>query len=216
MDKIKIMVVDDHQVIIDGMEAIINNTNDLEFVGGALNGHQVIEAIEQEKDVDLILMDINMPEMDGLECTSYLNKHHPDIRVIALSMHDNPRLAKRMIKNGAFGFLLKNSSKENILMAIAEVSKGKNFFDPQLMSAFFDAGNKKSSSSFGKKDLLTKRELEIIQLICQEKTTGEIADELSISTHTVESHRANILLKLELKNSVGLAKWAIQNEVYEL
>ncbi|OEK06298.1 response regulator [Roseivirga misakiensis] len=216
MDKIKVMVADDHQVIIDGMEAIINNTANLEFVGGALNGRQVIEAIENQKLVDLILMDINMPEMDGLECTAYLNKHYPDIRVIALSMHDNPRLAKRMIKNGAFGFLLKNSSKENILTAISEVSIGKNFFDPQLMSAFFDAGNKKTSSSFGKKDLLTKRELEIIQLICQEKTTGEIADELSISTHTVESHRANILLKLELKNSVGLAKWAIQNEVYEL
>lgn len=215
MDKIKIIVADDHQVIIDGMEAIINNTDNLSFVGGALNGHQVIEAVE-DRPVDIVLMDINMPEMDGLECTSYLNKHYPNIRVIALSMHDNPRLAKRMIKNGAFGFLLKNSSKENILKAIAEVSNGKNFFDPQLMSAFFDAGNRKSSSSFAKKDLLTKREIEIIQLICQEKTTGEIADELSISTHTVESHRANILLKLELKNSVGLAKWAIQNEVYEL
>lgn len=215
MDKIRIIVADDHQVIIDGMEAIINNTDNLTFSGGALNGHQVIELVESEP-IDMVLMDINMPEMDGLECTAYLNKHYPGIRVIALSMHDNPRLAKRMIKNGAFGFLLKNSNKENILKAIDEVSVGKNFFDPQLMSTFFDAGNKKSSSSFGKKDLLTKRELEIIELICQEKTTGEIADELSISTHTVESHRANILLKLELKNSVGLAKWAIQNEVFEL
>lgn len=215
MDKIKIIVADDHQVIIDGMEAIINNTDNLTFSGGALNGHQVIELVESEP-IDMVLMDINMPEMDGLECTAYLNKHYPNIRVIALSMHDNPRLAKRMIKNGAFGFLLKNSNKENILKAIDEVSVGKNFFDPQLMSTFFDAANKKSSSSFGKKDLLTKRELEIIELICQEKTTGEIADQLSISTHTVESHRANILLKLELKNSVGLAKWAIQNEVFEL
>lgn len=215
MDKIKIAVADDHQVIIDGMEAIINNTENLEFSGGALNGHQVIELVES-KPIDMVLMDINMPEMDGLECTAYLNKHYPNIRVIALSMHDNPRLAKRMIKNGAFGFLLKNSNKENILKAIDEVSIGKNFFDPQLMSTFFDAGNKKSSSSFGKKDLLTKREFEIIELICQEKTTGEIADQLSISTHTVESHRANILLKLDLKNSVGLTKWAIQNEVFEL
>lgn len=215
MDKIRIAVADDHQVIIDGMEAIMNTIEKLEFSGGALNGNEVIKLVES-KPIDLILMDINMPEMDGLECTLYLNKHHPSIRVIALSMHDNPRLAKRMIKNGAFGFLLKNSSKENILKAIDEVSIGKNFFDPQLMSTFFDAGNKKSSSSFGKIDLLTKRELEIIQLICQEKTTAEVADELSISTHTVESHRANILLKLELKSSVGLTKWAIQNEVFEL
>ncbi|MCO6360014.1 response regulator [Roseivirga pacifica] len=215
MDKIKVLVADDHQVIIDGLEAIISDVPELEFVGGALNGNQVIEMVES-KAVDMVLMDINMPEMDGLECTSYLSKHYPQIRIIALSMHDNPRLAKRMIKNGAFGFLLKNSSKENILKAIFEVKEGRNFFDPLLMQNFLDVSNQKNSSSFAKKDLLTKRELEIIQLICQEKTTGEIADELSISTHTVESHRSNILLKLELKNSVGLVKWAIQNEVIEL
>ncbi|WP_268123423.1 response regulator [Roseivirga pacifica] len=215
MDKIKVLVADDHQVIIDGLEAIISDVPELEFAGGALNGNQVIEMVES-KAVDMVLMDINMPEMDGLECTSYLNKHYPQIRIIALSMHDNPRLAKRMIKNGAFGFLLKNSSKENILKAIFEVKEGRNFFDPLLMQNFLDVSNQKNSSSFAKKDLLTKRELEIIQLICQEKTTGEIADELSISTHTVESHRSNILLKLELKNSVGLVKWAIQNEVIEL
>lgn len=215
MDKIKVLVADDHQVIIDGLEAIISDVAELEFAGGALNGNQVIEMVES-KAVDMVLMDINMPEMDGLECTSYLNKHYPQIRIIALSMHDNPRLAKRMIKNGAFGFLLKNSSKENILKAIFEVKEGRNFFDPLLMQNFLDVSNQKNSSSFAKKDLLTKRELEIIQLICQEKTTGEIADELSISTHTVESHRSNILLKLELKNSVGLVKWAIQNEVIEL
>lgn len=215
MDKIKVLVADDHQVIIDGLEAIINDVPELEFVGGSLNGNQVIEMVES-KPVDMVLMDINMPEMDGLECTTYLNKHYPAIRVIALSMHDNPRLAKRMIKNGAFGFLLKNSSKENILKAIFEVKEGRNFFDPLLMQNFLDVSNQKASSAFAKKELLTKRELEIIQLICQEKTTGEIADELSISTHTVESHRSNILLKLELKNSVGLVKWAIQNEVIEL
>jgi DNA-binding NarL/FixJ family response regulator len=197
------------------MEAIIKGVSDLSFAGGALNGNQVIEAVET-KTIDLVLMDINMPEMDGLECTTYLNKHYPQIRVIALSMHDNPRLAKRMIKNGAFGFLLKNSNKEKILEAIRDVMQGRNYFDPLLMQNFLDFDNQKSSSSFAKKDLLTKRELEIIQLICDEKTTGEIAEELSISVHTVESHRSNILLKLELKNSVGLVKWAIQNEVINL
>ncbi|KYG75563.1 MULTISPECIES: response regulator [Roseivirga] len=215
MNKTNILVADDHQVIIDGMEAIINGVSDLSFAGGALNGNQVIEAVET-KTIDLVLMDINMPEMDGLECTTYLNKHYPQIRVIALSMHDNPRLAKRMIKNGAFGFLLKNSNKEKILEAIRDVMQGRNYFDPLLMQNFLDFDNQKSSSSFAKKDLLTKRELEIIQLICDEKTTGEIAEELSISVHTVESHRSNILLKLELKNSVGLVKWAIQNEVINL
>ena len=215
MDKIKILVADDHQVIIDGLEAIITATENLAFVGGAGNGKEVISIVEKEA-VDLVLMDINMPDMDGLECTAYLNKHYPQVRVIALSMHDNPRLAKRMIKNGALGFLLKNSSKNNILKAITEVMAGRNFFDPMLMSTFFDADNKKSSSSFAKKSLLTKREIQVIQLICQEKTSAEIAGVLSISNHTVESHRGNIMLKLEIKNSIGLVKWAIQNEVIEL
>ena len=212
MNKIKIVVAEDHQVIIDGLEAILRDSQGLEFAGGGLNGHQVIEIVES-RPVDIVLMDINMPEMDGLECTAYLNKHYPEVRVIALSMHDNPRLAKRMIKNGAFGFLLKNSSRDKIIEAINQVHQGKNYFDPNLMQTFFDVDEKKSSSSFSKKDLLTKRELEIIQLIYEEKTTGEIADHLSISTHTVESHRANILLKLEIKTSIGLVKWAIQNEM---
>jgi DNA-binding NarL/FixJ family response regulator len=212
MNNIKVVVADDHQVIIDGLEAILRDSLGLEFAGGGLNGHQVIEIVES-RPVDIVLMDINMPEMDGLECTTYLNKHYPEVRVIALSMHDNPRLAKRMIKNGAFGFLLKNSSRDKIIEAINQVHQGKNYFDPNLMQTFFDVDERKSSSSFSKKDLLTKRELEIIQLIYEEKTTGEIADQLSISTHTVESHRANVLLKLEIKSSIGLVKWAIHNEV---
>lgn len=215
MNNIKVIVADDHQVIIDGLESILRDSPGLEFAGGGLNGHQVIELVES-RPVDIVLMDINMPEMDGLECTAYLNKHYPEVRVIALSMHDNPRLAKRMIKNGAFGFLLKNSSRDKIIDAINQVHQGKNYFDPNLMQTFFDVDEKKSSSSFSKKDLLTKRELEIIQLIYEEKTTGEIADQLSISTHTVESHRANVLLKLEIKSSIGLVKWAIQNEVIDI
>lgn len=210
--KIKVLIADDHQVIIDGLEAIITSVEYLTFVGGALNGHQVIEKVE-ETQVDIVLMDINMPGMDGLDCTSYLHQHHPNIRVIALSMHDNPRLAKRMIKNGAFGFLLKNTSKEKILTAISEVHAGKNFFDPSLMTSFMELGSTLPTSNFEKKELLTQRELEIVKLICLEKTNGEIAEALAISTHTVESHRSNIFLKLEVKNVVGMVKWAIKNDV---
>ncbi len=212
---IKILIADDHQVIIDGLEAIINSTEDLEFIGGAHHGQEVIAKLEKEQP-DVILMDINMPVMDGLECTLTVHKDYPEIRIIALSMHDNPRLAKRMFQNGALGFLLKNSSKGTILEAIQSVMDGKNYIDPLLLPSFLNLNQEKGSSSFSKKEMLTKRELEIIKEICSEKTTAEIADSLSISPHTVESHRSNILLKLDLKNSVALVKWAIQNEVIEL
>lgn len=210
-----ILVADDHQVIIDGMEAIISSTEQLAFFGGAHNGHEVLSQLEKQRP-DVVLMDINMPLMDGLECTSIVHKKYPDIRIIALSMHDNPRLAKRMFQNGALGFLLKNSSKSTIIEAIKAVLDGKNYIDPLLLPSFLNLNQEKGSSSFSKKHMLTKRELEIIKEICEEKTTAEIGDSLSISPHTVESHRSNILLKLELKNSVALVKWAIKNEVINL
>lgn len=214
-EQIKVLIADDHQVIIDGLEAIITETDHLMFSGGAHNGKEVIDAIEMYQP-EVILMDINMPIMDGLECTSIVHKKWPEIRIIALSMHDNPRLARRMLQNGALGFLLKNSSKQVILEAIEKVCDGLNFIDPLLLPSFLNLNQEKGSSSFAKKEMLTKRELEIIQEICDEKTTAEIANSLSISPHTVESHRGNILLKLELKNSVALVKWAIQNEVFDL
>ena len=111
---INILIADDHQVIIDGLEAIVNLTEQLRFMGGAHNGQKVLEFLANEHP-DIILMDINMPVMDGLECTLTVHKNYPDIKIIALSMHDNPRLAKRMFQNGALGFLLKNSSKRNHL-----------------------------------------------------------------------------------------------------
>ena len=120
---INILIADDHQVIIDGLEAIVNLTEQLRFMGGAHNGQKVLEFLANEHP-DIILMDINMPVMDGLECTLTVHKNYPDIKIIALSMHDNPRLAKRMFQNGALGFLLKNSSKETILDAIRSVMDG--------------------------------------------------------------------------------------------
>lgn len=210
-NELKILVADDHQVIIDGLEAIIAKQEGLAFIGGASDGHEVLRKAH-ESAFDIVLMDINMPNMDGLACTEALHKEYPDIKIIGLSMHDNPRLAKRMLKNGALGFLLKNSNKEIILEAIQSVASGKNFIDPSLLSSFFEI-EESSSSSFAKKEMLTKRELEVIHEIYQEKTTSEIADSLHISPHTVESHRANILLKLDLKNTVALIKWAIKNEV---
>lgn len=210
-EPIKILIADDHQVIIDGLEAIISNQAHLNFVGGAKDGLQVMEAAK-ENTFDLVLMDINMPNMDGLACTEQLHKDYPDIKIIGLSMHDNPRLAKRMLQNGALGFLLKNSSKQIILEAIMAVTEGRNFIDPALMQSFLNL-NDEQTSSFAKKEMLTKRELEVIKEIYLEKTTNEIAESLHISPHTVESHRANILLKLDLKNTVALVKWAMQNEV---
>ena len=214
MSKIKILVVDDHQVIVDGLGAIIEQELDLEFAGGTSNGKEAIEFLSFNS-VDIILMDINMPIMDGLDCTLYINKHYPKTKIIGLSMNDNPRLVKRMVKNGAFGFLLKKANRDKVINAIKTVHNGGTYFDDELILNFIEFDKSSNQSSFSKLDLLTKRELEIIKEIYTEATTLEIADKMSLSPYTIETHKSNIYSKLEINNTVGLIKWALKNGVIE-
>ena len=212
---IQIAVADDHQVLIDGMESILEQYEDMEFAGGALNGKLLINIVEH-KPVDVVLMDINMPVMDGIDCTKYLHTHFPEVKIIALTMYDEPRLAKRMVKNGAFGFLLKNSPKAKIIEAIKVVHEGGTYYDQAIMQAFLNLPAKSGASSFSTIDQLTTRELEVIRYICDELTGNEIAERMHISPHTVESHRANIFIKLGVTNTTGLVKWAIKNGLVDL
>ncbi|MEO1053469.1 MAG: response regulator transcription factor [Bacteroidota bacterium] len=212
---IKLAIADDHQVIIDGMESIFSNHESIEFVGGAANGKILLGLIEGQ-EVDVILMDINMPVMDGIDCTKHLHDYYPEIKVIALTMYDEPRLAKRMVKNGAIGFLLKNSSKSKIIEAITTVYNGGTYYDQAIMQAFLNLKSNGNSSSFSKLDQMTARELEVVKCICDELTGAEIGERLHISPHTVESHRANIFTKLGISNTAGLVKWAIKNGVVEV
>lgn len=211
MSMIKILIADDHQLLIDGLKATLEGIDDFSIVGEAYNGYQVLEKLDEGLEVNVILMDINMPKLDGLECTKAVIKKYPQIKIIALSQYDEKRFVKRMVKNGASGYLLKDSGKDQLEKAIREVHAGRRYYCERLSIRLVEQELKdeNTSSLFPK---LSKRESEVLNLICKEYSSQEISEKLFISFHTVESHRANLMYKAGVKNTAGLVRWAVEND----
>ncbi|OQX73129.1 MAG: hypothetical protein B6D61_12875 [Bacteroidetes bacterium 4484_249] len=211
-EMIKILVADDHQLLIDGIRTTLDAVEEISIVAEANNGGQVLEKLK-ETEVDVVLLDINMPVMDGLECCKLINKNFPGTKVIALSQYSEKRFVKRMIKNGAMGYVLKDTDREELTEAIEKVHSGETYFSKKLsFDLIANTGNKKDNNTklFPK---LSGREHQVLKLICQEYNTQEIADALFISHYTVEGHRTSLLNKSGAKNIVGLVKWAIENDL---
>lgn len=208
---INILIADDHQLLIDGIKATLAGIEDLIIVAEVYNGYQVIEKLDSGLPVDIILMDINMPKLDGLSCTKIVHKNYPEVRIIALSQYDEKRFVKQMVKNGASGYLLKDSGKDVLVKAIRTVHSGESYFCERLSLGLINQELKMedTKSLFPK---LTEREIEILRLIGKELSSQEIADKLFISFHTVESHRANLMSKAGVKNTAGLIRWATEND----
>ncbi len=208
------MIADDHQLLIDGIKSTLKEIEDFTIVDEAYNGFQVLEKLDAGLEVGVILMDINMPKLDGLECTKRVAKKYPDIKIIALSQYDEKRFVKRMVKNGASGYLLKDAGKDQIEKAVRTVYSGEKYFCERLSVRLVQQELKEenNSSLFPK---LTERELEVLNLICQELSSQEISEKLFISFHTVESHRANLMYKAGVKNTAGLVRWAVENDFVE-
>lgn len=208
------MIADDHPLMIEGIKNTLSDSPEVQIVAEARNGYEVLNHLDAGIEVDVVLMDINMPKLDGLDCTKKVTKLYPEIKVIALSQYDEKRFVKRMIKNGASGYLLKDSSRDDLIEAIQAVFGGENYFSSQLSVRLVNQELKleNTSSLFPK---LTQRELGILNLICKEYSTQNIADELFISFHTVESHRANLMHKSGTKNTAGLVRWAVENDMID-
>ncbi|MCD4698644.1 MAG: response regulator transcription factor [Bacteroidales bacterium] len=208
---IRVLIADDHQLLIDGIKATLEDVEEINVVKGVHNGNDVLKFLER-RSVDVILMDINMPEMDGLECTKIIAKEYPKIKIVAISQFNERRFIKQMINYGASGYLLKDSSKKEIVDAIKSVVEGKQYLSDRISEKLLgrvDYKVKKNSLFFK----ITGREQEILTLICKEYSSQEISEKLLISFHTVESHRSNLITKSGAKNSIGLVKWAIENEL---
>jgi len=208
---INILIADDHQLLIDGIKATLAGIDDFNIVAEVYNGYQVLEKLDAGLAVDIILMDINMPKLDGLACTKMVKKKYPKIRIIALSQYDEKRFVKQMLKNGAMGYLLKDTGKDVLEKAIRTVNGGEPYFCERLSLRLINMELKMedTKSLFPK---LTEREIEILRLIGRELSSQEIAEKLFISFHTVESHRANLMSKAGVKNTAGLIRWATEND----
>lgn len=208
---INILIADDHQLLIDGIKATLADIDDISIVAEAFHGYQVLEQLDAGIQVDVILMDINMPKLDGLACTKLVHKKYPDIKIIALSQYDEKRFVKQMVRNGASGYILKDTSKETLIKAIQTVHGGEMYFCDRLSMRLINVELKNDDTSQLFPNL-TERELAVLKLIGQEFSSQEISEKLFISFHTVENHRANLMNKAGVKNTAGLIRWATEND----
>ena len=214
--KIRIFLADDHQVLIDGILAVLKTNPRFEVVGYSLNGDQLLEKMHHLK-VDILVMDINMPLKDGIEVLKEFSVHGYICKVIILSSYDDFKLIKEVLKLGASGYLSKNCAGENIIEAILAVANGKQYFSDniqdKMLQSFTSNGTESTSTNHSAALPLTDRELEILKLISQEYSGKEISEELFISSNTVETHRKNLIKKLNVKNTIGLVKYAIKHNL---
>jgi DNA-binding NarL/FixJ family response regulator len=213
MEKIRIIITDDHQLFRNGLKILLNAFPDFEVVGEALNGHEFIEIIKNT-NAEIALMDINMPEMDGIEATRRGLKINPHINVIALSMYGEEEYYYKMIDAGAKGFLLKDSNINEVREAILTVIKGGSYFSQELLYNVIQKIKHRENEI--KMANLSKREKEILIKICEGLSNQEIADTLFISKRTVDKHRANLLSKTNSKNTASLILYAIRNKLIEI
>lgn len=212
MSKTLIGIVDDHQLVMDGIKNMLSDYPEFEVLFEAKTaGAAQVQIAKANPDV--LLLDINLPDASGVDLCQTLMKQHKELRILALTMHNEVSFVKRMMKHGAKGYLLKNTSQEELVRAIRTVMKGTNYIAKEAQEKLIAASIGQSSASDIPK--LTRREKEVLALILEELTTNEIAEKLFISKATVETHRLHLLSKLGAKNTAGLVKIAIQNGLAE-
>ena len=207
----KILLVDDHKIIRNVLSKFLEENLQVEVIE-ANNGVEGVKILEQHQ-FDLVIADINMPRMDGIEMTKQIKARYPDLKVIALSMMDDSVSIKKMLKAGASAYVLKEGDVNELLKSIEKVLDGENYYSPavteSIMSSLSD-----SRKAYKEADL-TKRELQVLELMFKEKTNKEIADELFISLRTVETHKHHIMEKTGAKNMAGLVKFAIREKLFD-
>ena len=210
---INVYIVDDHKMVIEGLQLLLKNEASLQVVGNSYSGDEALQAIPEVKP-DVVLLDINMPGINGIETCKALMKQMPALKIIAISMHKESNLIKLMLSNGAKGYVLKNAGKQELIDAIETVFKGGIYLDETVneivVQSVANSSRQKETSPF---PTLSKREKEILGLILEEHTTQEIADLLHISFGTVETHRRNMLIKTGARNTAGLVRIALEYEL---
>lgn len=213
---IKILLVDDHKMIREGIKSFLEESESYEVVLEAENGIEALEKYDESK-VDLVITDILMPEMNGIELTGELVKKNAEIKVIALTMLNENHHIKQMLKAGVFGYLLKNCSEDELFKAIDSVISGNKFYSQEVTDIIMNdlSGDKKPKQRLSLEIPLTSRELEVLHLICKEHSNKEISEELFIGMRTVDAHKRNLLEKTGCKNVAGLVVYALERDLFD-
>lgn len=212
---IKIVLVDDEVLFRKGISFLIQREKNIEVLFEASNGEELISSLNNnETKPDIIIMDLKMPVLNGVEATKVIRKFFPEIKIIALTSYDTKSFVINMIQVGAVAYLVKNTTPKDLINTINEVAKKGFFYNETILKTIQDTILPSKNSKINlESGFLSPREIEILQLICNQKTTAEIAEELFLSPRTVEGHRNNLLLKTESRNIAGLVVYAIQNEI---
>lgn len=208
MPILKLYIVDDHQMLIDGLKALLSDEANISVVGESNLSKTAVKEISEYRP-DIVLTDINMPEMDGIELTKEVKKINPDIKIIALSMFGERETISEMLKAAVSGYILKNTGKAELLTAIEKVANGQTYFSDEVNAEMI----KMSDGSSSKEINLSQREIEVIELIAKEYTNAKIAEALFISERTVETHRKNIFRKTDTKGVIGLLKYCVDKRI---
>ncbi|PKD43564.1 response regulator transcription factor [Rhodohalobacter barkolensis] len=213
MANIKILLADDHKIVRDGIKLMLEPQAGIDVVDEAQNGKEVLEKLESQL-VDIVVMDINMPEMDGITATRKVKEKFPEVKVLALTMSNDDLHIRQMIQAGASGYIMKSAGRKELKDAIDAIMDGKHYFsDEATESIMMDLVKGKGKSTDPDPIHITDRELEILELIVQEHTNQEIAEKLYISSRTVDAHRRNLLQKTGARNTAGLVKYAFQHNL---
>lgn len=209
---INTLIVDDHQLVLDGIKLMLQGHEEITVIAEAHNGQEAIDYVAAH-EVDVVLMDLNMPEVNGIDACKAIKENKPEIKVMILSMISEHKMIKSVMKTGANGYMLKNSGQDEIIEAILKVNAGENHFDDRIIDIMMDPKNTAQVKSESLHPSLSRREKEILKLIVEEHTTAEIAKELFVSFGTVESHRRNMISKLGVRNTAGLVSAAYKYDL---
>lgn len=218
MKKFKLLLVDDHRLMLEGLIMLLSEEEWIESIKGATSGREALTIIEQER-IDVMMVDINMPEMSGLQLSTIVHERFPDTKILALSMYNDNIMIAKMIEAGAMGYVLKSTDISELTDAIFTIASGKRFLSKEVQDIIMQ-GIYTSNSQINEIQpnviKLTSRETEVLNLIAHEYSNEQIADKLFISERTVETHRKNIFTKTKQKSIVGLIKYAIENELIHI
>ncbi len=214
---IRLAIADDHALFRRGLVSLFTNVPGIDLLYEANDGQDLVEKIAQEAP-DVVLMDLQMPRMDGIKATQYIRQHFPEVKIVILSMHDEDNFVTRLMELGANGYLLKDADPEEVQLAIRTVAAEDYYYGPFLTRVMhrkmLDKSRRKESPLFDAKANLTAREIEVLRLICEGHTTAQIADKVFLSDRTVEGHRNRIMEKIGAKNTAGMVVYAVKNNIF--